>query len=109
MNASGAVRALAVYDDGNGPSLHAGGSFSSAGGVLANRVARWDGSTWSALGVGLNSDVLALTVYDDVPPSGSFFPQGTTIVVCTATDAWGNQSTCQFTVDVEPKVRQAPR
>ncbi|MGN7400821.1 FG-GAP-like repeat-containing protein [Cytobacillus praedii] len=30
------------------------------------------------------------------PPSGSFFPRGTTTVTCTATDASGNTSTCSF-------------
>jgi hypothetical protein len=34
------------------------------------------------------------------PPSGSFFPGGTTLVTCTATDASGNQSTCQFPLRV---------
>ena len=37
------------------------------------------------------------------PASGSFFPAGTTLVTCTAMDAAGNQSTCEFTVTVEPK------
>lgn len=36
------------------------------------------------------------------PPSGSFFPRGTTLVTCTATDASGNQSVCQFPVVVQP-------
>jgi hypothetical protein len=34
------------------------------------------------------------------PPSGTFFPVGTTTVNCTATDAAGNTSTCMFTVTV---------
>src|SRR5262249_35747644 len=34
------------------------------------------------------------------PSSGTAFPKGTTTVTCTATDASGNQSTCQFTVTV---------
>ncbi|MGH8004176.1 MAG: HYR domain-containing protein, partial [Limisphaerales bacterium] len=34
------------------------------------------------------------------PPSGSLFPVGTTVVTCTATDAVGNQASCQFTVTV---------
>ena len=35
------------------------------------------------------------------PPSGSFFPKGTTTVTCTATDAAGNTSApCSFTVTV---------
>ncbi|MBI3853153.1 MAG: HYR domain-containing protein [Verrucomicrobia bacterium] len=34
------------------------------------------------------------------PPSGSFFPVGTTTVNCTATDAAGNETHCSFTVTV---------
>jgi uncharacterized repeat protein (TIGR01451 family) len=34
------------------------------------------------------------------PPSGSFFPVGTTTVTCTASDASGNSATCSFTVTV---------
>ena len=36
-----------------------------------------------------------------IPPSGSFFPKGTTTIDCTATDNSGNESTCSFTVTVE--------
>jgi hypothetical protein len=39
------------------------------------------------------------------PPSGSFFPYGTTIVTCVATDASGNQALRQFPVFVLPTVR----
>ncbi len=35
------------------------------------------------------------------PPSGSFFPIGTTTVTCTASDASGNVSSCVFDVTVE--------
>jgi trimeric autotransporter adhesin len=62
------VRALAVYDDGTGPALYAGGSFTTAGGIAASRIAKWDGTSWSALGSptnGVNSTVNALAVYDD--------------------------------------------
>ena len=41
-----------------------------------------------------------------VPTSGSIFPLGTTLVTCTATDAAGNQATCQFPVTVQPKYRR---
>jgi hypothetical protein len=184
---SGGVHALLVHDDGSGPALYAGGSFTTAGGVAANRIARWNGSAWSALGGGMTGyaldfipDVLALAALADaggpalfaggtfasaidsgdsflarwscpkdvlapalscpssvlvldalgsppgevvsfsvtasdcrdpapvvmcVPPSGSFFPRGTTLVTCTATDASGNQSTCQFPVTVRLKAR----
>jgi hypothetical protein len=176
---SSTVEALAVHDDGGGPSLYAGGRFTRAGGVPANYIAKWDGSSWSALGSGMSDEVGALVVHDDgggpalyaggaflraldsgdsqlakwgysgidldspklscpsfvvvgddlgsppgevvsfsvtasdcrdpspgvvcVPPSGSFFPRGTTLVSCTATDASGNESTCQFPVTVAPQ------
>jgi len=51
--AQGTVEALAVFDDGQGPALYAGGGFRFAGSVPAQNVARWDGSAWSALGGGL--------------------------------------------------------
>ncbi len=41
--------ALAVMQDGR---LVAGGSFTSAGGVAANSIARWDGATWTPMGSG---------------------------------------------------------
>jgi len=59
------VRALAVFDDGGGPALYAGGSFTAAGGLPANRIARWDGSSWASLGSGTSSVVSALVVHDD--------------------------------------------
>jgi hypothetical protein len=61
------VNALAVFDDGSGsgPALYAGGNFTTAGGVAANYIAKWDGSSWSPLGTGMNFTVLALAVFDD--------------------------------------------
>ena len=43
------VNALAV----SGTNLYAGGYFTTAGGVPANNIAKWDGSAWSALGSGM--------------------------------------------------------
>ncbi len=65
--ANGEVWAMATFDDGSGagPSLIAAGSFDGIGGVAANRIARWDGSTWTALGSGLNGIVTSLIVFDD--------------------------------------------
>ena len=45
----GIVLALDVFND----SLYAGGSFTGAGPLLRNRIARWDGSAWSSLGEGI--------------------------------------------------------
>ena len=44
-----AVYALAV----SGNDLYAGGLFSMAGGTVANQIAKWDGSSWSALSSGM--------------------------------------------------------
>ena len=56
---------FAVYDDGTGAALYAAGAFRTAGGTLANFVARWNGTSWSPLGLGLSSFANALTVFDD--------------------------------------------
>jgi PKD repeat protein len=65
LNGSGGVWALAVFDDGTGPALYAGGSFTIAGGGPGNFVAKWNGTNWAAVGGGMDADVRALTVFDD--------------------------------------------
>src|SRR5690606_19719056 len=52
---NGEVRAMTVFDDGSGPALYVGGTFPTARGLAVNRVARWDGSSWTALGPGLTA------------------------------------------------------
>ena len=61
------VNALAVFDDqsGGGPALYVAGDFTSAGGVPAKSIAKWDGTNWSALGTGMNDSIFSLTVFDD--------------------------------------------
>jgi trimeric autotransporter adhesin len=55
------VYCLAVYDG----DLVAGGAFTTAGGVPANSIARWDGQAWHALGRGFpGGRVLAMIVYN---------------------------------------------
>jgi len=66
-NFTSGVSALAVFDDGAGPALYAGGYFTTAGGVTVNHIAKWNGSVWSALGSGMAAadKVNALAVFDD--------------------------------------------
>jgi hypothetical protein len=66
------VSALASHDDGTGPALYAGGSFTHAGGVATNGIARWDGATWAALGSGVSGGVRALVSHDDGRGSALF-------------------------------------
>ncbi len=47
------VRALTTHDDGSGRALYAAGSFTSAGGVNVQQIARWNGTDWSSPGTGL--------------------------------------------------------
>ncbi len=47
------------------------------------------------------SDACAGVVVVAVPPSGSVFPNGTTIVTVTATDGVGNVAVCQFNVTIQ--------
>ena len=62
---SGTINALAVYDDGTGPALYAGGGFVSADGHPVSNIAKWDGTTWVAVGSGVNDHVEALVVHHD--------------------------------------------
>lgn len=52
----GTVTSLIEFDDGSGPALFAGGSFSFApGGVPCRTVAKWDGNEWRDASVGMNN------------------------------------------------------
>lgn len=67
------VYAMAV----SGSDLYVGGIFSSAGTVTANNIAKWNGSTWSALGSGVDGYVLdILPVGSDVYVCGIFSNAG---------------------------------
>jgi hypothetical protein len=65
------VYATTVYD-GN---LIAGGRFTQAGGVSTSNIARWDGTSWTPLGSGMNGWVEAFTVYDGHLIAGGHFTQ----------------------------------
>ncbi len=65
----GTVWALLEYDeDGAGPGLPglcAAGTFVTAGGLPAARVAHWSGGVWLPLGSGVNDTVRALATFPD--------------------------------------------
>lgn len=63
------VKALAFDNSGN---LYAGGDFSTAGGIDAFAVAKWNGSTWANLGGGMDFMVNAL----DCDSSGNLYAGG---------------------------------
>ena len=51
---NGTVFALDNY----GGNLIAAGAFTNAGGVSVNNIAQWNGTSWSALGSGMNNSIL---------------------------------------------------
>jgi len=72
------VRSLAV----KGSDLYAGGKFLRAGGVTVNHIAKWNGSSWSALGSGISTGdpnmkfsiyVFSLTVIGNELFAGGWF------------------------------------
>ena len=104
----GNVHALAVFNDGSGPKLYAGGTWArAAGGAVTRDIARWNGTAWEGFGPGTTTGtnptrgitnytiptspgvhfVLAMTVHDDDGPgpiapalycAGRFSAGGTT-------------------------------
>ncbi|SPE54289.1 exported hypothetical protein [Verrucomicrobia bacterium] len=66
------VNAVAI----SGTNLYAGGQFTTAGGVPANNIAKWDGSAWLALGSGKDNDVYALAVSGTNIYAGGDFYKG---------------------------------
>jgi hypothetical protein len=78
------VAALAV----SGGTLYAGGEFTTAGGSAANDIAQWNGSSWSALGSGMNGTVYALAVSGGTLYAGGDFTTAGTNVSAYAAMAY---------------------
>jgi len=62
--------------------LVAGGRFSMIGGIPANRIARWNGVGWAALGSGMDGEVHAISPLPDgkIAAAGFFTSAGGNIV-----------------------------
>ena len=70
---TGSVSSLAVV----GSDVYAAGTFTTAGGVTASRIAKWNGTSWSALGSGVNASVRNLEAQGtDLIVVGSFTGAG---------------------------------
>ncbi|HEX6812850.1 MAG TPA: hypothetical protein VF384_14585 [Planctomycetota bacterium] len=69
LHGDGGVACLAALPNGD---LVAGGNFSPSFGAVAHRVARFDGTTWSAMGAGMNRAVWTF----HVRPNGELLAGG---------------------------------
>ncbi|MCL5950551.1 MAG: hypothetical protein M1132_02345 [Chloroflexi bacterium] len=69
------VSALAVDGGGN---VYVGGRFHAAGDISVNRIAEWNGSSWSSLGFGFSGVVRALAVDN----SGALYAGGWFSYLC---------------------------
>jgi trimeric autotransporter adhesin len=57
--------------------LIAGGYFASVGGVPASSIARWNGTSWQAIGSGIDADVTCTSIYNgDLIAAGGFTTAG---------------------------------
>jgi len=67
----GTVNAAVSDDNGN---IYVGGAFNTVGGIAAQNIALWNGSTWSTLNTGSNGTIyaLALTSNGDLYAGGNF-------------------------------------
>ncbi|MEM9801973.1 MAG: hypothetical protein AAGA20_16725 [Planctomycetota bacterium] len=70
QSSSFVVADLEIFDSPSGEQLVATGLFSAAGGQLVGAIAAWDGTSWSALGLGLGAGFGRELVSHDPDGSG---------------------------------------
>ncbi|MCI0489543.1 MAG: HYR domain-containing protein [Blastocatellia bacterium] len=82
LGTNGTVFAIAADGSGN---VYIGGLFTAVGHVLASNIARWDGTSWSALGDGsnlsdngVNNQVIAIAISGGDVYAGGTFTQART-------------------------------
>lgn len=75
---------MTTFDDGTGNALYVGGSFNRINSTdVVSNIAKWDGTTWTPLGDGLDGAVQEVVVFDDgtgeaLYALGNFNNSGTT-------------------------------
>jgi hypothetical protein len=70
LGANGTVRSVVADDAGD---LYIGGFFSIVGDIAASNIAKWNGTSWSALGSGVDNMVYALAVSSSTLYASGYF------------------------------------
>jgi glucose/arabinose dehydrogenase len=70
MGTNNEIRSMATDENGY---IYVGGNFGAAGGNPANRIAKWDGKLWSALGNGTSGFVQAILPFNNYIYAGGNF------------------------------------
>lgn len=85
-----AIQGTVVYVGGSFTTI-CGNSTCNSGNVTANRIAKWDGVSWSAVGNGVNSDVEALVISGSDVYAGGRFTQLCGNATCTSGNVSANR------------------
>jgi hypothetical protein len=83
LNTGANNRVLSIVSSDTSNDIYAGGLFTSIGGTSANRVAKWNGTSWTALGNGIgttNVSEMAI-IGNDLYVGGSFTTTGDNLTV----------------------------
>jgi hypothetical protein len=77
------VTAMCIHDDGmgGGPQLYIGGRFNSIDGQTILNVARWNGTTWSAVGTNLGNTIITAEVDALLSWNGNLYMGGSNMRV----------------------------
>ncbi|MCX6248228.1 MAG: T9SS type A sorting domain-containing protein [Bacteroidetes bacterium] len=71
LSGNGDLPVYASVVDGN--NLYLAGDFLYAGGLIVNHIVKWDGTHWSALGIGMNDRITAIAMHNGFLYAGGWF------------------------------------
>lgn len=57
--------AIEQFDDGTGSAVYIGGEFTQVGNLHAKGIAKWNGTSWSSVGGGVDGSVIDMLTFDD--------------------------------------------
>jgi hypothetical protein len=103
---NGSVRCLTYHAGSAGePRLIAGGTFTASGATALQRIAAWDGTSWTSLGGGFDGPVLSLATWEDeegrsLIAAGQFSQAGGVAAGCIA--RWDGSTWSPMGVSITP-------